>query len=70
MTSARVIEYRITRDLLEAAGPRAGRSLRRRPVVERIIGVVAGAATLLLAGSLFPELVVAAVAASLVVTLK
>lgn len=74
MTSARVIEYRITRDLLSAAALQASPQPRRRPpakqLVERMIGVAAGAATLLLLGSLFPELVISALAASLIISLK
>lgn len=74
MTSARLIEYRITRDLLEAATPQADSAVPERPVprriVERVISVAAGAAGLVVIGSIFPELVAAALAASLIVSLK
>jgi len=64
MTSARAIEYQITRDLLSRDAPIARHAPTR--IVERLIGVVATAACLLLFGSYMPELVAAGVAASAV----
>ena len=64
MTSARAIEYRITRDLLQAApacsdGPDLG-------IAERVISIAAVATGLLMFGSLLPELVVASLAGSVI----
>lgn len=64
MTAARAIEYRITRKLLQPrpmtlAEPNTG-------YAERLIAILGAAGGLLLCGSLFPELVVAALAGSLV----
>lgn len=64
MTSARAIEYRITRNLAERA-PAADPAEHSR-LVEQVIAISAVAAGLLLFGSYMPELVAAAVAGSLV----
>lgn len=64
MTSARAIEYRITRDLMERdINFHAQRSHR---CAEHLIAIVAAAAGLLLFGSYLPELVAAGVAGSAV----
>lgn len=65
MTSARAIEYRITRRLV-AGTPRRGAF----GLAERTILTVAGMAGLLLLGSLAPGLVVAAVLASVLFVLS
>ena len=62
MTSARAIEYRITRDLAERA-PRQPLARRHR-LAEQFIAITAIASGLLLFGSYLPELVAAGVAAS------
>lgn len=64
MTSARAIEYRITRNLAERA-PGASQ-VRRYRLAEQLIAISAVAAGLLLFGSYLPELVAAAVAGSAV----
>ena len=62
MTSARAIEYRITRNLAQRA-PR--RQLPGRVgLAEQLIAITAIASGLLLFGSYLPELVAAGVAAS------
>lgn len=64
MTSARVIEYRITRDLMERdTNSHAQRSHR---YAEHLIAIVAAATGLLVFGSYLPELVVAGMAGSAV----
>ncbi|MEH6588108.1 MAG: hypothetical protein V7720_16230 [Halioglobus sp.] len=64
MTSARVIEYRITRDLMERdVSALAQRSHR---FAEHLIAIVAAAVGLLVFGSYLPELVAAGVAGSAV----
>ena len=67
MTSARAIEYRITRDLTNGAVSQPPGLSER--LVQRLIAVAAGAGGLLLLGSYAPELVGAGLAASLVWTL-
>lgn len=62
MTSARLIEYRITRDLMEA-GVKID-SHRQYGLAEKLIATVATAAGLLVFGSYMPELVAAGVAGS------
>ena len=62
MTSARLIEYRITRDLMES-GVQID-SNRQYGLAEKLIATVATAAGLLVFGSYMPELVAAGVAAS------
>ena len=64
MTSARAIEYRITRNLAERASGAV--SAEQSRLVEQVIAISAVAAGLLLFGSYMPELVAAAVAGSLV----
>ena len=64
MTTARAIEYQITRDLLTRGAAQPDAAPNR--AVERLIAVVATAAGLLLFGSYVPELVAAGVAASAV----
>ena len=64
MTVARAIEYRITRKLLQPQQSVA--SYPSTQFAERLIAVLAGVGGLLLCGSLFPELVIAALAGSLV----
>lgn len=61
MTSARAIEYRITRDLMER---RTGSVLERDlPVARRLICAAALAGGMLLFGSMMPELLGALLAA-------
>ena len=64
MTSARVIEYRITRDLMER--DTHAHTQRSHRYAEQLITIVAAAAGLLLFGSYLPELVAAVVAGSAV----
>ncbi|TDG13937.1 hypothetical protein E2F43_10595 [Seongchinamella unica] len=64
MTSARAIEYRITRQLTEGAPQRQPRTRHR--LAEQLIAITAIASGLLLFGSYFPELVVAGIAGSAV----
>ena len=65
MTAARAIEYRITRNLINATS-----DVTERGLAERIIAIAAGAVGLLLFGSLLPGLAVAGVLASTVVVLS
>ena len=61
MTSARLIEYRITRDLMDR---RTGPALERElAVVRRLICAAALAGGMLLFGSMMPELLGALLAA-------
>ena len=64
MTSARAIEYRITRELTSGVIPSSVHGPER--VVRRLIAVSAGAGGLLALGSYAPELVGVALAASVV----
>ena len=64
MTSARAIEYRITRNLAERVPQR--QSPGRHRLAEQLIAITAIASGLLLFGSYLPELVAAGVAASAV----
>ena len=67
MGHARAAEYRIVRDLIRR---REGRSLQAPDrAAETVIRVLAGTAGLLLLGSLVPELLWAALAASVVFAL-
>ena len=64
MTAARVIEYRITRNLQQQERPGA---LEMPPeYAERLIAIAAVTGGLLVFGSMVPELVIAALAGSLV----
>ena len=59
MTSARIIEYRITRNLMEPGVQIE--SHRQYGLAERLIAILATAAALLAFGSYLPELVAASV---------
>jgi hypothetical protein len=63
MTVARAIDYRIAQNLLRG---RLSNPEKRRGYAERLIAILAVAGGLLLFGSLIPELVLAALAGSLV----
>lgn len=68
MISARAIEYRITRELMERrSGPAPEREL---PLVRRLIAVVALAGGMLLFGSMMPELLGALLAAGALAALS
>lgn len=64
MTSARVIEYRITRDLMQRDV--SAHTQRSHRCAEHLIAIVAAATGLLVFGSYLPELVAAGVAGSAV----
>ena len=67
MNAARVLEYRITRNLPEARQrPRVDRASR---VAERLIKVLAATAVVALLGAVTPELLWAGLAASVVFAL-
>ena len=67
MSTARMIEYRITRDLLRRRRP--GSALANRQLAERLISAAAVIAGLLLLGSYLQELLWALLAGGTVLTL-
>jgi hypothetical protein len=67
MTTARFIEYRITRDLLQRRQREPVST--RHPAAERLITVTAVTAAMLLLGSYAPELLWALLAGAAVLTL-
>ena len=67
MTTARIIEHRITRDILQRRGRKP--DTVNGPLVERLITVTAVTAGMLILGSYAPELLWALLAGAGVLTL-